>query len=102
MTDELDPAFQALSDETRRAILRLLQQRRMSAGEIADQFDVSKPSISHHLKELKRAGLVSSERDGQQVIYALETTVLQDVQRWLVELVPSDSPLFDLEEASNE
>jgi len=102
MEDELDPAFQALSDETRREILRLLQRRRMSAGEIAGEFDVSKPSISHHLKELKRAGLVSSERDGQRVIYALETTVLQDVRRWLIDLVPGDSMELDLEAASDD
>lgn len=102
MDDELEPAFQALSDDTRREILRLLQRRRLSAGEIAEEFDVSKPSISHHLKELKRAGLVSSERDGQRVIYALETTVLQDVGRWLFDLVPGDSNEFDFEEVSSE
>ncbi|MGZ9585771.1 autorepressor SdpR family transcription factor [Paenibacillus marinisediminis] len=72
-------AFKALSDETRRSILQLLHTRDMSAGEISDHFNMSKPSISKHLDILREAELVSSEKKGQYVIYSINTTVLQDV-----------------------
>jgi len=88
MTASLNDAFKALSDPTRRHILRLLQQGDMTAGEIAEHFEISKPSISHHLNQLKRVDLVSSVRDGQQIIYSLETTVFQDVMRWVMGFVP--------------
>ncbi len=81
----MDKAFKALSDKTRRKILRDLRERDMSAGEIADLFDISKPSISHHLDALKNAGLVLSEKQGQHVIYSLNTTVFQDVMAWFLE-----------------
>ena len=81
----MDKAFKALSDKTRRKILRDLRERDMSAGEIADHFDISKPSISHHLDVLKNAGLVLNEKQGQHVIYSLNTTVFQDVMSWFLE-----------------
>ncbi len=81
----MDKAFKALSDKTRRKILRDLRERDMSAGEIADRFDISKPSISHHLDVLKNAGLVINEKQGQHVIYSLNTTVFQDVMSWFLE-----------------
>jgi len=81
----VDKAFKALSDKTRRKILRDLRERDMSAGEIADRFDISKPSISHHLDALKNAGLVLSEKQGQHIIYSLNTTVFQDVMAWFLE-----------------
>jgi DNA-binding transcriptional ArsR family regulator len=54
------------------------------AGEIADHFDMTKPSISHHLATLKQAGLVLDERRGQNIVYSLNTTVFQDVLTWLM------------------
>lgn len=66
--------FKALSDPTRRRILELLRERDMTAGELAEQFNMSKPSISHHLTTLKTAGLVTDERHGQNIIYSLNTT----------------------------
>ena len=58
----------------------------MSAGDIADAFSISKPSISHHLDILKRAGLVSSEKKGQFVIYSINTTIIEDVLQWMLTL----------------
>jgi ArsR family transcriptional regulator len=71
--------FKALSDETRREILRLLQDGPLTAGAIADNFAISKPSISHHLSALKHANLVAAERRGQEIVYSLNTTVFQDL-----------------------
>jgi len=71
--------FKALSDETRRGILGLLQEGPMTAGAIADNFAISKPSISHHLAALKNAELVTAERRGQEIVYTLNTTVFQDL-----------------------
>ena len=78
--------FKALNDETRRKILDFLKEKDLTAGEIADEFDISKPSISHHLDILKRADLVSSVKKGQFVYYAINTTVLDDVLTWLMTL----------------
>ena len=71
--------FKALSDPTRREILRLLSGGERTAGELASSFDMTKPSMSHHFAVLKEADLVQSRRDGQQIYYALNTTVLEDV-----------------------
>ena len=62
-------AFKALADPTRRHILELLRTKDLTAGEIAEHFDMTKPSLSHHLNTLKTAGLVEAERDGQNIIY---------------------------------
>lgn len=83
----MNEAYKALSDRTRRQILRLLRQADMSAGEIAEQFEMSWPSISHHLKVLKQADLVLVERQGQELYYSLNTTVLQDLVANFLELV---------------
>ena len=83
----MDLVFKALQDPTRRRILALLRERDLSAGEIADSFDISKPSISHHLDLLRQARLVSSQRDGQFIIYSLETTVLDESIAWILDLV---------------
>ena len=80
----MNSIFKALNDETRRKILELLKAKDLSAGEIADYFNISKPSISHHLDILKRADLISSEKKGQFVIYALNTTVMEDVLKWIL------------------
>lgn len=70
--------FKALSDETRREILKLLSKKDLTAGEIASNFNMSKPSISKHLDILKDAELISFEKKGQFIIYSINTTVLQN------------------------
>jgi|TARA_R100000541_G_scaffold56797_1_gene66456 DNA-binding transcriptional ArsR family regulator len=82
--------FKALNDSTRRQILDLLKEKDLTAGEIAEAFDISKPSISHHLDLLKNAGLVSSERDGQFIVYSLDTTALEEATQWLFKLMNSN------------
>lgn len=82
----MNAALKALSDPTRREVLRLLTQGERTAGELAERFDMSKPSMSHHFAVLKDVELVRSRRDGQQIIYALNTTVLQDVLTRLYDL----------------
>lgn len=74
----MNEVFKALADGTRRKILRLLRERDMTAGEIASHFDISRPSISHHLNVLKAARLVQAERRGQEILYSLDTTVMQE------------------------
>ena len=78
--------FKALNDETRRQIIELLKDKDMNAGEIADQFNISKPSISHHLDILKRADLITSQKKGQFIVYALNTTILEDLLSWVLTL----------------
>lgn len=80
----MNEVFKAFSDKTRREILQHLKERDMTAGEIADLFNISKPSISHHLNILKQAGLVMDERQGQNIFYSLNTTVFQELLRWVV------------------
>ncbi len=75
----LNQVFKALSDPTRREIIRLLGHGERTAGELAASFDMTKPSMSHHFAVLKEADLVTSRRDGQQIYYSLNTTVLEDV-----------------------
>jgi ArsR family transcriptional regulator, arsenate/arsenite/antimonite-responsive transcriptional repressor len=78
MSNALSKTLQALADPTRREILRLLSERDLSAGEIAENFDISLPSISHHLSTLKNAELVTTERNGQSIVYSLNATVVQE------------------------
>lgn len=75
-------AFKALANPTRRRILELLRSADLTAGELADHFDMTKPSISHHLNTLKAAGLVDAEREEQSIVYSLNTSVLQDLMSW--------------------
>jgi len=79
--------FKALADPTRRKILRLLRERDMTAGEIAEQFNISKPSISHHLNILKQSRLVIDERQGQYIYYSLNMTVFQEIMGWFSEIL---------------
>ena len=76
--------FKALNDDTRREILELLKKKDLTAGEIAENFNISKPSISHHLDILQRADLITSEKKGQFIRYSLNTTILDDVFAWLL------------------
>lgn len=82
----MNALFKALNDNTRREILELLREKDLTAGEIADQFNISKPSISHHLDILKQAGLVESTKEGQFVYYTLNTTVMDEIIKWMMQL----------------
>ena len=79
-------ALKALGDPTRRRILELLADGDLTAGQIADNFDISKPSVSNHLGVLRSAGLVTSRRSGQSIIYHLNTTVFQELMQWIAGL----------------
>jgi DNA-binding transcriptional ArsR family regulator len=81
----MNSIFKALNDPTRRQILEMLQEKDLTAGEIADKFKISFPSISHHLDLLKQAKLVTSEKDGQYVYYSLNTTVVDEIMKWLLQ-----------------
>ena len=74
----MSQVFKALSDPTRRRVLELLRQGPMSAGELADHFDVSKPTMSAHFAVLREAGLIASEKQGKSVVYELQMSVLED------------------------
>ena len=77
--------FKALNDPTRRAILELLKDKDMSAGEIVAEFNMSWPSISHHLDLLKQAKLVDAEKEGQYIYYSLNTTVVDEILKWVMQ-----------------
>ena len=77
--------FKSLNDPTRRRILELLRKKDMTAGDIADEFNISKPSISHHLDLLKQAGLVEAVKEGQYIYYSLNTTVVDDIVKWFLQ-----------------
>ena len=83
---KMNALFKALNDETRRQIIELLKEKDRNAGEIAEHFNISKPSISHHLDILKRADLITSEKKGQFVEYSLNTTILEDLLKWILDL----------------
>ena len=78
--------FKAISDPTRREVLKLLQEGSKTAGELAESFDMTKGSLSHHFNILKAADLVRCERRGQQQVYSLNTTVVEDVATLLLDL----------------
>jgi len=86
----MNKLFKALNDATRRRILDMLKDADLTAGEIADAFQISKPSISHHLDLLKQAGLISATREGQFLRYTLDATVLEEALQWLLELVDTN------------
>lgn len=82
----MNTVFKALNDQTRRDIVELLKKGDLTAGEIADHFDISKPSISHHLDLLKQANIVSSVKQGQFIYYSLNATVLDEIISWFLGL----------------
>ncbi|HMK05696.1 MAG TPA: autorepressor SdpR family transcription factor [Ferruginibacter sp.] len=81
----MNTAFKALNDPTRRKILELLIAKDMTAGEIVEQFNISGPSISHHLDLLKQARLVVAEKEGQFIYYSLNTTVVDEIMKWFIQ-----------------
>lgn len=82
----MNAIFKALNDPTRREILEMLRNKDLTAGEIAGQFDMSWPSVSHHLEILRKAGLVVSVKEGQYLYYSINTTVMEDMLKWLLQL----------------
>lgn len=82
----MNGVFKALNDPTRREILKLLKEGDMAAGEIASHFNISKPSVSHHLDLLKRADLITAEKIGQFIYYSINTSVIDDVLNWVLTL----------------
>jgi ArsR family transcriptional regulator len=79
-------SIKALSDKTRREILSLLKQSDLTAGEISNQFSMTQATISHHLTILKEAGLVDDRRDGKFIYYALNTSVIEEIMHWFIDL----------------
>lgn len=81
----MNSLFKALNDATRREILKMLKEGDLTAGEIAERFAISKPSISHHLDLLKQADLVCAVKEGQYIHYSLNTTVMDEVLKWFLQ-----------------
>ena len=82
----MNDIFKALNDPTRREILRMLKNNDLTAGDIADKFSMTAPSISHHLDKLKRAGLVTTVKQGQFVLYSINTTIVDDLLKYILSL----------------
>lgn len=89
----MNNVFKALNDKTRRDILELLKKEDMTAGQIADHFSFSKPTISHHLDLLKQAELLTSVKKGQYVFYSLNTTVMDELLKWMLQFTAKTIPL---------
>jgi DNA-binding transcriptional ArsR family regulator len=92
----MNKVFKALSDPTRRRVLQLLRERPMAAGEIADHFAVSKPTMSAHFAVLQEADLIEAEKTGRSIVYRLKLSVLEDAllgfaQTFGWEMRPEDS-----------
>ena len=82
----LQQTLKALADPTRREILNLLKSGKRSAGEIADQFDITAAAVSRHLSVLKEADLIEDTREGKFIFYELNTSVLEESMLWLTDL----------------
>jgi DNA-binding transcriptional ArsR family regulator len=87
MNSALSKTLQALSDPTRREIMRMLNNGDLSAGDIASKFNISMPSVSHHLGVLKNAEIVQARRQGQSIIYSMNATVVQEFLQELMDLL---------------
>jgi len=81
----IDAVFKALSDPNRRKILTLLKKKDMPVSKILKHFNITMASLSHHLDILKRANLVISERQGQQIIYSLNISVFEEVMKTFIQ-----------------
>lgn len=82
----LQNTLRALSDPIRREILNLLKKGRMSAGDIADHFDVTGAAVSRHLSVLKEADLIRDTREGKYIYYDLNASVLEEIMLWIADL----------------
>jgi DNA-binding transcriptional ArsR family regulator len=87
--------FRALADPTRRRVLALLREKPMSAGELADQFDVSKPTMSAHFNVLREAGLIDATEHGKSIVYRLRMSVLEEALMELAQAVGLDMARAD-------
>jgi ArsR family transcriptional regulator, arsenate/arsenite/antimonite-responsive transcriptional repressor len=83
----MNSVFQALSDPTRREILRLLRKREMTAGEIAERFALARSTLSGHFSILKHAGLIVSEKNGTSIVYSLNVSVVEQTMAAMMELL---------------
>ncbi|NHK26591.1 winged helix-turn-helix transcriptional regulator [Parvularcula flava] len=83
----MDTAFKALAHPARRKILSLLREREMTAGELADHFDFSKPTLSGHFAILKEADLVTTERQGTSIVYQLNISVSEEIIAAVLDIV---------------
>ncbi len=88
----MNEVFQALSDPTRREVLRLLRQRDMTAGEIADRFALSRSTLSGHFNVLKHAGLIVAEKNGTSILYSLNVSVVEQALAAMLELLDVGKP----------
>lgn len=79
--------FKALADPTRREIIRVLRGGSATAGDLAEQFTISRASLSHHFSILKAAGLIRDQRRGQHIVYSLNATVMEEVAALVLDLV---------------
>jgi DNA-binding transcriptional ArsR family regulator len=86
----MSSVFRALADPTRRRVLALLREKPMSAGELAEQFDVSKPTMSAHFAVLREAGLIDAAKQGKSIIYQLKMSVLEEALMGLAQTVGLD------------
>lgn len=83
--------LEAISDPTRRKILDLLKKNDLTAGELGNHFEISGPSMSHHLNKLKAADLVQTTRQGQSIVYSINTSVFEDTAQFVVEFFQNKS-----------
>ena len=90
MSSSNQSVWKALADPTRRAIIKTLKRESKTAGAIADEFPMTRASLSHHFNVLKAADLVRTERRGQHIVYSLNVTVLDDAAAILFDLFSSD------------
>ncbi len=97
----IDEVFKAMADPTRRRILRMLSKGELTAGQMALEFDISGPSMSHHFNVLKHADMIRGRRDGQQIIYSLNTTVVQDAMTLFLDVFAKDETQEAPHEDSN-
>ncbi len=88
----MNAVFQALSDPTRREVLRLLRERDMTAGEIADRFPLSRSTLSGHFNVLKHAGLIVAEKNGTSILYSLNVSVVEQALAAMLELLDAVKP----------
>ena len=86
----MSSVFKALADPTRRQVLALLRERPMSAGELADRFEVSKPTMSAHFNVLREAGLIDASKHGKSIVYRLRMSVLEEALMGLAATVGLD------------
>ena len=84
---EQQSVFKALADPTRRGILKALQSGSQTAGSLAENFPITRASLSHHFNILKAADLVRNERRGQHIVYSLNTTVIQEATAMLLDIL---------------